>query len=113
MLEYQRTGGIAGLDDRLVIKADGKKVILIRKDEHSEFELTSRQMSTLKQQLEESEFRSLKAIYKPETQGRDLFEYELTYRGHTVRASDGAIPEALRPILDSLNAIVQAEHRRQ
>ena len=112
MLEYQRTGGIAGLDDRLVIQADGK-AILTRKDEHSEFELTSRQISTLKQQLEESEFRSLKGIYKPETQGRDLFEYELTYRGHTVRASDGAIPEALRPVLDSLNAIVQAEHKQQ
>ena len=110
MLEYQRTGGIAGLDDRLVIQADGK-AILTRKDEQSEFELTSRQVSTLKQLLEESEFRSLKGTYKPETQGRDLFEYELTYRGHTVRASDGAIPEALRPILDTLNAIVQAKHR--
>ena len=50
MLEYQRTGGIAGLDDRLVIRADGK-AILTRKDEQSEFELTSRQISTLKQQL--------------------------------------------------------------
>jgi len=84
MLEYQRTGGIAGLDDRLVIRAGGKaipggKAILTRKDEHSELELTSRQLSTLKQQLEESEFRSLKGLYKPETQGRDLFEYELTY----------------------------------
>jgi len=97
MLEYQRTGGIAGLDDRLVIRAGGK-AILTRKDEHSEFELTSCQISTLKQQLEESEFRSLRRLYKPE---------------HTVRASDGVIPEALRPVLDSLNAIVQAEHRQQ
>ena len=112
LLEYQRTGGIAGLDDRLVVQADGKAK-LTRRDEGSEFELTSSQISTLRQQLEESEFRSLKRIYKPETQGRDLFEYELTYRGHTVRASDGAIPEALRPVLDSLNAIVQAEHKQQ
>jgi len=110
MLEYQRTGGIAGLDDRLVVQADGKAT-LTRKDEHSEIKLTSRQISTLKQQLEEAEFRSLKGIYEPETEGYDLFEYELTYRGHTVRAFDGAIPEALRPLLDSLNAIVQAEYK--
>jgi len=112
MLEYQRMGGIAGLDDRLIIQADGK-AILTRKDKHSEFELTSHQISTLKQKLEASEFRSLKGIYKPEIQGRDLFEYVLTYRGHTVRASDGAIPEALRPVLDSLNAIVQAKQGQQ
>jgi hypothetical protein len=30
----------------------------------------------------------------------------ITYRGHTVRTMDTAVPEALRPALDLLNQIV-------
>ena len=66
-------------------------------------------MSVLKQELNNSDFRSLESARKPgSAPGYDLFQYELTYRGRTVRTWDGAIPESLRPVIESLNTIVQA-----
>lgn len=109
LLEYERTGGIAGLDDRLVIQADGAAV-LTRRDKRAEFSMTPRELSALKHELEEADLPSLEGTYDPESPGYDLFEYVLVYKGHTVRASDGAIPEPLQSVIASLNGLVQAEH---
>ena len=108
LLEYRRSGGIAGVDDRLIIYADGR-AILTRKDIQHEIKLTSSQMSALKRELDEADFRSLETTLKLNSaSGYDLFQYELTYQGRTVRTWDGAVPQQLQPIIESLNSIVQA-----
>jgi hypothetical protein len=108
LIEYRRSGGFTGLDDRLVIKENGE-VTLTRKLERSEFTLDSDTINRLQALFEEAEFSQLRNEYLPSRQGSDLFEYVVTYKGHTVRMMDGAVPPSLQPILEALNQIVESQ----
>ena len=106
LIEYLRIGGIAGFDDHLVINTDGTAT-LSRKAQGYEFELNSNTTSQLETLFDEAKFLELDKEYLPSHQGGDLFEYVLMYQGHTVRTLDSAVPEALWPILETLNQIIE------
>lgn len=106
LVEYRRSGGFAGLDDHLIIKKSGEAE-LTRKSERSEFTLDSDTIRHFHTLFEEANFLQLRKEYLPTRPGADLFEYIVTYQGHTVRTMDGAVPPSLQPILEALNQIVQ------
>ena len=106
LAEYRRTGGVAGLDDRLTVYADGR-ALLVRRGQRSDLVLTQGQLNSLAALLEGAEFRSLKRRYSPERSGYDLLEYEVRYKGKAVRMSDGAVPPSLEPLLDELNEVIR------
>lgn len=108
LIEYRRSGGFAGWDDHLVVEKDGETV-LTRKSERSEFTLNSDTINRLQTLFEEADFSQLHKEYLPSRQGSDLFEYVVTYKGHTVRTMDGAVPPSLQPILEALNQIVESQ----
>ena len=107
LIEYHRSGGFAGLDDCLAINANGEAA-LARKAERYEFALDSDMMNQLLTLLDDAEFSKLRGEYLPSRKGSDLFEYVVTYKGHTVRTMDTAVPESLHPILELLNQIVES-----
>ncbi len=106
LIEYRRSGGFAGLDDHLVIEEEGEAT-LTRQLEHYEFTLDKDTMNQLQALFEEAEFSQLQQEYLPSRQGSDRFEYQVTYKGYTVRTMDGAVPSPLQPILEALNRIVE------
>jgi hypothetical protein len=106
LLDYQRTGGLIGLDDHLTIDMDGNAV-LIRKNAQAEFTLDIKSLNRLETLFRDATFAGLKKSYLPSQPGADLIEYTITYNGYTVRTMDTAIPEILQPILDSLNQLVE------
>jgi hypothetical protein len=106
-IEYRRTGGVAGLDDYLTIDASGKAV-LDRREKHYEFVVDGQTFERLQKQLDQARFSRLAAEYLPGDTCCDLFEYTITYQGHTVHTMDTAVPESLRLVLNSLNEIVAA-----
>jgi hypothetical protein len=108
LIEYRRSGGIAGFDDHLVIKKNGEAIV-DRKSERREFTLDGDTTDRLQTLFQEADFSQLRRRYLPSQQGADLFEYVVTYRGHTVRTMDGAVPSSLQPVLEALNRIVQAQ----
>jgi hypothetical protein len=107
LIEYHRTGGVAGLDDRLVID-ESYKATLTRKTKSYDFVLTRDLGDRLVQQLVQADFARLKVEYIPANTCCDLIEYAITYKGHTVRTMDTAVPAQLQPVLDSLNEIIQS-----
>jgi hypothetical protein len=107
LAEYRRSGGFAGLDDYLVIQVNGQAT-LTRKTEHYEFVLDRDTMNQLQALFDDAEFSKLRREYLPSRQGSDLFEYVVTYKGHTVRTMDTAVPEALWPVLELLNQIIES-----
>ena len=107
LIEYRRGGGFAGLDDRLIIKKSGE-VILTRKLKRSEFTLDSDTIRHLQTLFEDANFSQLRKEYLPSRPGADLFEYVVTYKGHTVRTMDGAVPPPLQPILEALDQIIES-----
>ena len=107
LVEYRRSGGFAGLDDRVVIQVNGQAT-LTRKAEHYEFVLDCDTVNQLQALFDDAEFSKLRREYLPSRQGSDLFEYVVTYKGHTVRTMDTAVPEALWPVLELLNQIIES-----
>jgi hypothetical protein len=105
LIEYKRTGGFAGLDDHLIIQANGQAV-LTQKGKRSEFLLERTQMEQLTTALDDANFTKLDKEYLPEQSGNDLIEYWITYKKHRVHTMDTAIPQALTPVLELLNEIV-------
>jgi hypothetical protein len=108
LIEYRRSGGFAGWDDHLVIKENGE-AILTRGLERREITLDSDTVNRLRSRFQDAEFSELRRRYLPSREGADLFEYVITYKGHTVRTMDGAVPSSLQPVLEALNQIVQSE----
>ncbi len=107
---YERTGGFAGLRDQLTIYSNGH-CELRRKNVEREFTLRPSQLAHLKELMEEASFPGLKDEYLPTNTGADFFEYVVSYQAgegkmHTVRAINGAVPDALQPILNELNQLI-------
>ena len=102
---YHRSGGIAGVDDRVEIQPDGRVGVIRRNERPREFQLTRDQIALLRNQL--SGFASFESRYPKPERVADDFQYVLRYGGRTVTASDANrnVPERLRVAWQSLDAI--------
>lgn len=113
LVEYRRTGGIAGLDDHLVIASDGQATLARKGGQRETFAVEKDTLANLREILDEVGFFELEDEYRPERLIPDALSYQITYqqggRRHTVETTDGSIPEEVMPILDELNQII-AEH---
>lgn len=108
LVNYHRSGGIAGFEDRLTIYYDGH-CELQRKQVEREFILKPNQVDHLKGLLEKANFPSLKEEYLAPV-GADLMEFFITYqvagKKYTVHTDDGAVPDALQPVIAELDQII-------
>jgi hypothetical protein len=104
-LEYHRTGGFAGVDELLQINEDGTARVT-RRGTTSEIRVDQAKMKELQQALDDAQFTTLNSRYMPAQAGADLFEYSITYAGHTVQTADTAVPAVLQPVIQILNTIV-------
>jgi hypothetical protein len=107
-LEYQRSGGFLGLDDRLTIQANGEAE-LTRHGQVQAFALNADQLAELQANLDEASFSTLQANYMPTATGGDRIEYVVRVSGKSVKTADGAVPAALQPLLKVLNQIVESQ----
>lgn len=110
LVEYQRTGGIAGFDDQLIIRTSGETTLKQKGEQRETFTLNERTVSKLRQMLNKAEFFKLNSQYRPARIVPDALMYHITCqsdgRRHTLETTDGAIPEQLAPVLDELNQII-------
>ena len=92
-VEYERSGGFAGLTTRAQADAGN---------------LAPEEADALRAMVEQAAFFSLPAHVAPPARGADRFEHAVTVidgeRRHTVRVSEGAVPDTLRPLVDYLVA---------
>ena len=105
MLDYHRIGGIAGVDDRLVIFDNGLAVISTRAV-NREFQVNQSELSRMNQLFEEAEFDSLQGNYTSRHGGADLMRYSITYHNKTVITEDTAVPDALQPVILEMNRLI-------
>ncbi len=105
LIDYHRSGGIRGIDDRLVIRDDGTAT-LSRNGKSSEVTVTSDVMDRLRRALGQSQFGGLRSEYEAPRGGADMYDYAITHNGHTVRAKDASLPEALHPVIAILDRIL-------
>jgi len=105
ILDYHRTGGIAGFDDRLVIFDNGAAVISTRAV-NREFQVNQSEMALINRLFEQAGFDSLQGNYTSRHGGADLMRYSITYHNKTVITEDTAIPDTLQQVIPEMNRII-------
>jgi hypothetical protein len=104
-VDYQRTGGFAGVNDRLVIFDNGVTLVSSR--------ITSREILLNQSDLDQvsavfdaGHFAVLEGNYTSRRGGADLMQYSISYQGKTVNTEDTAIPASLEPIIKELDRLL-------
>jgi hypothetical protein len=107
LVEYNRSGGIAGFDDRMVVFEKGDVVYSRRPpDKPGAFNLSPDELAELGEILERADFPSLAPDYPAATPGADYFSYEITYKGRTVTTETGGVPPELVPVIMRLDSLL-------
>jgi hypothetical protein len=105
VVDYHRTGGLAGFDDHLVIYENGTATV----SRHGSLAAVSPAPETVARVraiVSSEAFQSLNETYLPDQPGYDLISYEVTAGGKSVLAEDGAVPPALEPLIAELDGII-------
>ena len=103
LVTYSRTGGVAGLDERLRIDPDGAATIAYGEPVNTErtFELSGAELDRITSLLDSANFDSMPANPEP-TGCADCFVYTVEYGGDSVTYDDATEPSA------SIEALVRA-----
>jgi hypothetical protein len=104
-VDFQRTGGIAGIYDRIVIFDNGVAVIS-QKTASREITMNNTEIERISGIFAESQFSMLQGNYTARRGTADYFRYTISYHGKTVIAEDSAIPPSLQPVIDEMNRII-------
>lgn len=104
LVVFRKSGGIAGVDERLTVKRSGSATTTIRGGSRRTFTVSEETLRGLEDALEQADFASLRRSY-PDPGVADAFEYRITYEGRTVRAVETVVPAALEAAVDILTRI--------
>jgi hypothetical protein len=104
-VEYGRQGGIAGVNDRLTIQADGTFEISRGGRVPVRGKLSPAELAALRQVLDASHFERIPSVNPAPRGSADIFTYFVGYGDHQVLAQDGAVPPALAPVISALDTI--------
>lgn len=107
VLDYHRTGGIAGIDDRLIIFDNGAAVISTRSVSR-EFEVNRSELERLDRIFTQAGYNSLQEKYTSPSGGADFIRYSITYQNKTVLTEDTVTPYPLQPVIRELNGIISS-----
>jgi hypothetical protein len=104
-VDYYRTGGIAGVDERIVIFDNGVAVIS-QKTASTEITLNQSELERITEIFNVTQFSMLQGNYTARRGTADYFRYTISYHGKTVIAEDSAVPPSLQPVIDEMNHII-------
>ena len=88
-IEYRRTGGLAGVDDRITVSREGLLEVRNRQGRHATAQLSPGDLKELKSLL--TGWNKVQST-PPEPGTADAFEYSLNYDGATVTAAEFSKP---------------------
>jgi hypothetical protein len=102
IIRYHRSGGFAGVDQRLVIRSDNVALAYGRGSSRPlPAQLGAQQVRRLRQALDAAHLDTLHRHY-PAPGAADTFQYSVTYKGHTVDADETKVPHRLSRALQLL-----------
>ncbi len=104
-VEYHRTGGSDGFDDRLVIFDNGVAVIS-GSTANREIKLNQTDLDKITGLFDQAQFPMLLGNYTARRGRADYIKYSISYHSKSVNAEDSAVPPSLQPVIDEMNRIV-------
>jgi hypothetical protein len=104
-VDYQRSGGIAGVNDRLVIFDNGVGLVSSRTASR-EILFNQSDLEGISAVFEAAQFSALEGNFTSLRGGADLMQYSIRYQGRRVNTEDTAIPPSLEPVIQEMDRIV-------
>jgi hypothetical protein len=104
---YQRSGGVAGIRERLAVTNDGGATLSLGYQPNastSHFQLTVSELRELRRDLAGA---NLKPGNAPRTGCADCFVYEITTSAGTTRFDESAVPRDAKPLIAFLQGLVE------
>ncbi len=106
-VDYQRTGGIAGVNDRLVIFDNGVGLVQSRSTSR-EILLNKSELEQISAVFDDAQFTKLEGNFTSPRGGADFMQYSIRYQGMTVNTEDTAIPPGLAPVIKEMDDILSS-----
>ncbi len=103
---FERSGGFAGLSDRLTIDLVSGQTILQQPQTKLIATLSTEQRLQLQQLLRDLDLRSLTTLPEPSYQCCDLLTYQLSIDTTTIQFTDTSLPSSLEPLVTALHVII-------
>lgn len=107
---FERTGGFAGVSDRMEVYRNGT-VTLTQRGGNDRFSLEPALLDDLRSALTQSGFQRLRDRYQAQKPVPDAFLYRITCEGKTVSVEEPAVPPALKPVLSLLDVIMNTPNQ--
>jgi hypothetical protein len=105
-----RYGGIAGVHEQVSVDALGLATVTSDRPALGPRTVTlaPADLAALRTALERSGMATLQRQYL-DPHAADAYQYDVTYQGATVTADEGVVPATLRPVVDQLTRLLQAQ----
>jgi hypothetical protein len=104
-VKYEVIGGDAFRDDKITVQPDGRASVQTRSGDRSAT-LTAAELSAVAQRIAEAGLPELdSAVTEPPMP--DALSYRFTYRGREVTTDTGKLPDELRPLIGTFNALIE------
>jgi hypothetical protein len=105
LVTFHRSGGFAGVDDRVTVKRDRRVTVRSRGAAATHKRMSRAAIRKLRRALEDGRFD------QPPPEGppsgcADCFVYTIMYGGHRVQLSEDGIPDRMRPAIDRLSRLI-------
>ena len=105
LVSYERTGGIAGVDDRVVVSATGAVTVRHRNGVRHHSRLSAQNLRSLRRAVAAAHFE------RPVSAGpngcADCFFFRLTHRGHVLSFSQLGAPARVNGVLRILTPLAE------
>ncbi|HEV8269242.1 MAG TPA: hypothetical protein VGR00_13445 [Thermoanaerobaculia bacterium] len=112
LVDYHRTGGFVGVDDRVQVTPTGAVVVTDRQGARAKGQLTQQELGALQDLF--AGWEGLSASKRPTGAAPDAYVWEIQFKGKAVHVaeSDGGVPpvfERARVRIEELSARVRSE----
>jgi hypothetical protein len=104
-LIYERGGGFAGRQDRLVVQPDGRAKVTVR-DKTREVKLKPAELDRIAADVEAADLPSVPADSRAPKPVPDAFGYRIQYGSSEVTTDDPGMPDKLRGLVARLGGLV-------
>lgn len=106
LVDYQRTGGIAGFSDHVVVFSDGQVVYSTRTSTGA-YILSPGDVEILRGLIRDANFPALADNYPAPAPGADYFTYSIMVGNRVVTTETTGIPDELLPLITNLDEMIK------
>lgn len=108
LIEYSRTGGIAGFSDYMVVFSDGWVVYNSTHHGTGGFSLENRDVDLLRGLIRDANIPSLKDEYPAPVQGADYITYVIVVGNRTITMETTGVPAQMVPVITTMDDLLSS-----